>query len=325
MPARVAGGAKMERDAAHPVQPLPITTEQSQVEQGLIDRLLAIRKSYAEHIMTLAGVASGTGIRSAITAAFASIPREKFVEPPPWNLLSSAAEMPIISDDPVALYQNVLVPLGAGRGLNNGQPSLHALCMNALAPTRGESVVHVGAGTGYYTAALAMLVGETGKVDAYEIHPELARRAGANLAEFPQVEVHCRSGAEGPLPDCDVLYVNAAAPAPLAVWLDALHPGGRLLFPLEAQGDSGEMLLVTRRTDGPYPARFLCGVQFVPCIGAQNARAARALEAAFRKGNSNQVKWLYRNDQPDESCWCAGPGWWLSTASQSRVSVPLSC
>jgi protein-L-isoaspartate(D-aspartate) O-methyltransferase len=211
------------------------------------------------------------------------------------------------------LYQDVLVPLSIGQGLNNGQPSLHAMCLNALAPRKGESAVHVGAGTGYYTAVLAMLVGETGKVDAYEIEPELARQAAENLAEFPQVTVHSRSGAEGPLPSCDVLYVNAAAAEPLAVWLDALHLEGRLLFPLEPQDEAGRMLLVTRRADGSYPARFLWGVQFVSCVGAQDAHAARVLDAAFRRGSWSQVKWLYRNDQPDDSCWCAGHGWWLST------------
>ena len=34
------------------------------------------------------------------------------------------------------------------------------------------------------------------------------------------------------LPPCDVIYVSAAATAPLDNWLDALRPGGRLLFPL---------------------------------------------------------------------------------------------
>ena len=303
----------MERDGAHPIQTHPIWTEESQAEQSQGNRLQAHRRSYAEHILALAGIALGVGMGREIAAALTSIARERFVGPPPWWIVSPQGHTQAASDDPAVLYQDVLVPLGTGRGLNNGQPSLHAMCLNALAPRKGESVVHVGAGTGYYTAVLAMLAGNTGRVDAYEIEPELARQATANLAGFPQVEVHARSGAQGPLPDCDVLYVNAAAAEPLAVWLDALHPEGRLLFPLEPQGAVGEMLLVTRKPDGSYPARFLCGVHFVSCVGAQDAQAARVLEAAFRKGNWSQVRWLYRNDQPDDNCWCAGHGWWLST------------
>jgi protein-L-isoaspartate(D-aspartate) O-methyltransferase len=124
--------------------------------------------------------------------------------------------------------------------------------------------------------------------------------------------VHACSGAEGPLPGCDMIYVNAAASEPLAIWLDALRPDGRLLFPLEPEGDDGQMLLVTRKADGTHRARFLCRVKFVACAGAQNPQAARALRAAFPRGNHSQVKWLHRNGQPDESCWCAGQGWWLS-------------
>jgi protein-L-isoaspartate(D-aspartate) O-methyltransferase len=277
------------------------------------NRLQALRTSYANHIAALAGLAPGTGRAGEIAAALASIPRERFLGPPPWRIVSPAGHTLGTSDDPAALYQDVLVPLGAARGLNNGQPSLHALCLNALAPNKGESVVHVGAGTGYYTAVLAMLVGEAGRVDAYEIEPDLAERAAENLAGFPSVAVHGRSGAEAPLPACDVLYVNASAAEPLAVWLDALNPEGRLLFPLAPEDEPGQMLLVTRKTDALYAARFLCGVQFVPCAGAQDPKAARILSEAFRKGHWNQVKWLHRDDLPDDSCWCAGRGWWLST------------
>jgi protein-L-isoaspartate(D-aspartate) O-methyltransferase len=262
--------------------------------------------------MAAAGIGPGAGLGGEIAAALAAIPRERFVGPPPWKIVSSRGHLQTVSDDPAVLYQDVLFSLGAGWGLNNGQPSLHAMCLAALAPQKGEHVVQVGAGTGYYTTVLAMLVGEAGRVDAYEIEPELAERARANLREFAQVAVHCRSGAEGPLPDCDVLYVNAAATEPLAVWLDALRPDGRLLFPLAPEERSGRMLLVTRQAGEAYAARFLCPVQFVPCAGAQDGQAGRALAVAFRRGNWRKVRSLHRNDQPDESCWCAGRGWWLA-------------
>ncbi len=302
----------------HPIQPEPVQThppgpKESSARESQAARLETLRAAYAARIVALAGMDPGHGMGSRIAAALASIPRERFVEPPPWSIVSPVGHSQTISDDPAVLYQDVLVPLGAGRGLNNGQPSLHALCLAALAPQQGEHAVHVGAGTGYYTAALAMLVGETGRVDAYEIEPALARRAEENLAGFPQVGVHGRSGAEEPLPDCDVLYVNAAADQPLAVWLDALRPGGRLLFPLEALAGAGRMLLVTRQAGGAWSARLLCGVQFVACAGGRSAQASRALRAALSRDDWSQVRSLYRNDMPDGSCWCAGQGWWLST------------
>lgn len=271
------------------------------------DRILAARAAYARQVCATAGVAPG----SRIEAALAEIPRERFVGPPPWQIVSNRGRTHTTSSDPAVLYQDVLVSLGGEPGLNNGQPSLHALCLAALAVKQGERVIHVGAGTGYYTAVLANLVDATGVVDAYEIEPDLAGRAQANLAGYSQVEVHPHSGAVAPLPECDVIYVNAAAAEPLAVWLDALRPGGRLLFPLGGRDGTGEMLLVAHSREQDYSARFLCPVQFVPCIGAQDELASRALKAALRRGDPARVRRLVRNDAPDATCWLAGRGWWL--------------
>jgi protein-L-isoaspartate(D-aspartate) O-methyltransferase len=234
------------------------------------------------------------------------------VGPPPWRIFtrSGYVESP---DDPALLYQDVVVSLGGEGPFNNGQPSLHAFCIAALDPKKGERVVHVGAGTGYYTTLLAKLVGETGAVDAYEIEPGFARRASDNLAEFSYVRVHARSGAEGPLPACDVLYVNAGATEPLGVWLDALRPNGRLLFPLTPTEGAGAMLLITKKEDGTFPARFLLQTLFVPCVGARDERTAERLAEAFRNSEWTKVKSLHRKEATDESCWFSGDGWWLST------------
>lgn len=52
----------------------------------------------------------------------------------------------------------MLVSLDADKGINNGEPFLHAMWIGKVAPKPGETVTHVGAGTGYYTALLAQLV-----------------------------------------------------------------------------------------------------------------------------------------------------------------------
>jgi protein-L-isoaspartate(D-aspartate) O-methyltransferase len=273
-----------------------------------MDRIEAHRLFFAKLITANASIASG----SEIEAAFASTPREQFVGPPPWRIFTRLGyvESP---DDPGLLYQDVVVSLGGEGPFNNGQPTLHAFCLAALDLKKGERVVHVGAGTGYYTALMAKLVGETGTIDAYEVVPEFVRRAVDNLAEFPYVTVHSRSGAEGPLPACDVLYVNAGATGPLDVWLDALRPKGRLLFPMTPDEGAGAMLLITKPEDEGFAARFLLQAQFVPCVGARDEATAQRLSEAFRNSGWTKVKSLHRNDAPDESCWFAGDGWWLST------------
>src|SRR5277367_2871923 len=272
------------------------------------ERTRAHRLFFAKLVTANVGLAPG----SELEAAFASTPREEFVGPPPWRVFTRSGylESP---DDPTLLYQDVVVSLGGEGPFNNGQPTLHAHCIAALEVKRGERIVHVGAGTGYYTTILAKLVGETGTLDAYEIVPEFAQRAVSNLADFAFVTMHARSGAEAPLPACDVLYVNAGATEPMGVWLDALRTGGRLLFPMTPADGTGAMLLVTKSEDEEYAARFLMQVQFVPCIGARNETTAQRLGKAFRNGNWNKVKSLRRNEPMDESCWVAGEGWWLST------------
>jgi protein-L-isoaspartate(D-aspartate) O-methyltransferase len=275
-----------------------------------MDRMQAHRLFFADLITANAGIPQG----SELASAFASTPREQFVGPPPWKVFTALGYIGTPSDDPAILYQDVVVSLGGEGPMNNGQPTLHAFCIAALAPRKGERVVHIGAGTGYYTTLLAKLVGETGVVDAYEIEPAFAQRAVNNLADLPHVKVHLRSGAEAPLPECDVLYVNAGATHPLAVWLDALSQNGRLIVPLTPAEGLGAMLLVTKQQDASYAARFLFHAQFVPCIGARDESAAKKLTKAFRTGNWSNVKSLHRNDEPDSTCWCSGPGWWLSTS-----------
>ncbi len=274
-----------------------------------MDRIAAHRSFFANLVTAQAGIPPG----SELAIALASTPREQFVGPPPWRVFTRSGYVETLTDDPAVLYQDVVVSLGVDEPLNNGQPTLHAFCIAALAPKKGERVVHVGAGTGYYTTLLAKLVGKTGTVDAYEIEPTLAQRAKANLAAFPNVTVHHRSGAEGPLPACDVLYVNAGATEPLAVWLDALRPMGRLLFPMTPDNGVGAMLLITKQEDGRFTARFLLQAQFVPCVGARSEATAQKLSEAFQNGKWAKVKSLYRNDEVDDSCWCSGSGWWLST------------
>jgi len=268
---------------------------------------VAKRHAYAAEITRLAGVRD-----PGIEAAFASVPREDFVGFPPWRVGSGAFGSDWVSD-PERLYEDVLVGIDAGRGINNGQPSLHAQALDALGVKVGETVVQVGAGAGYYTAVLATLVGPTGRVIAYEIEPDIAERAAANLTRYAQVEVRARSGVDD-LPDADAIYVNAAATHPLRAWLDALKSGGRLVFPLQAAGSSGAMLIVTRpERGGAWPARLLAGVVFIACAGAQDSETGRKLDQAFRRGGQAGVRSLRFGGSASETDWLRGNGWALST------------
>ena len=241
-----------------------------------------------------------------VEAAFASVPREAFLGDPPWWVLISGMTK---TSDPLDLYHDLLVAIDAARGINNGQPSLHALCLDRLHLTPADHAIHIGAGTGYYTAIMAELARS---VDAYEIEPDLAARARANLAPWRNVTVHAESATGRALPAADAIYVSAGAARPDPFWLDALNDGGRLLFPLTVEERWGAMLRVERL--GPaFAARFVLDCGFIACEGGRDpARDARLTEA-LKTGDRRAVRSLTLTRPDEASLWYAGDGWYLST------------
>lgn len=255
------------------------------------------------------------GLDERLTEAFAKVARERFVGPGPWHVSTGTGYVETPSDDLCFLYTNAVVALRADRAINNGEPRLHARCLAALEIASGERIAHIGAGTGYYTAILAELTGSTGSVAAFEIDPKLASRAAINLAGSSQVTIYAQSGTEPLGAKFDVIYVNAGATRPLDAWLDALDIGGRLLFPLTPDRSiTGMMLRVMRRADETFDARFAVGpVAFIGCEGARTEEEAERLHQAFTRGDGHRVRSLHRYSTPDDTSWCAGDGWWLST------------
>lgn len=252
-----------------------------------------------------------------IEEAFRSVKREAFAGPGPWWLTRGGPQyVETPDDDPAFLYSDLLIALDRERGINIGHPASHAYWLGACDIKEAETVVQVGAGSGYYTAILAHLVGTRGRVYAYEIDEPLWARACENLKDLHHVEVRKQSGADSELPQADLIYVCAGAARPSRMWLDALRPGGRLLFPLAPEKVLGGMLLIARPDKGSaWPAKFVSRAAFIGCVGLQDDEAGRRLTAAFSK-NWNEVRSLRIDGSPDDSCWFAGDNWWLSTAEK---------
>ena len=277
------------------------------------DRLAAAKRFYAAM-----AAAAGGELRSELERAFEFIPREHFLGAGPWQALSvpTGLYLQTPTDDPIHVYQNTLFALDRGKGINNGEPCLHGQLLGALHPNRGDAVLHIGCGTGYYSAVLAQLVGPAGSVIAYEIDPELARRAAAALKPWDNVEVRANSGTAAVLPPCDAVYVNAGATRPLAAWLDALREGGRLVFPLSSSGQnrSGVSLAVIRIGQA-FASRAIGYSAFIDCGGATDADEGARVAAAFHSGALWRTRSLIRDDKPDDNAVLIGTGWWLSSAS----------
>ena len=283
------------------------------------DRSAKYRAFYAQLICAAAKTTD-----PRIEQAFRNVRRESFAGPGPWSISFGGHPYVVTpDDDPAFLYQNALLALDPARGVNIGMPGAHAYWLSGAGIREGETVLQIGTGTGYYTAILAELAGPNGRVYGYEIDERLAALARENLNGIATVELRERSGIASDLPDVDVIYVCAGAAQPATEWLAALRPGGRLVFPLAPEGVLGGMLMITRPDEGAaWPAKFLGRAQFIGCAGLQDADAGKRLAEAFAKGWES-VRSLRRADAPDDTCWFAGDGWWLSTAPASAPAVSI--
>src|SRR5262249_5690685 len=144
-----------------------------------------IRAAYAKQVLAAASV-----VDARLEEAFRATRREAFLGSGPWSIQRWLRDYVSTPDaDPVYLYTDDLVGILPERHLNNGQPSLHAHLIHQARPVSGDRVVHIGTGTGYYTAILAHLAGSSGSVIGIEFDPEVASRARACLAPFRTVSI----------------------------------------------------------------------------------------------------------------------------------------
>lgn len=244
--------------------------------------------------------------------AFEAIPREAFCPPGPWRIVFHGRPVDTPSADPAYLYQDVLVALDAAKGINNGEPSLHAAWMGAVAPEAGEAVTHVGAGTGYYTAILQMLVLPSGTVTAFEIDERLADLARRNLAPMEGVTVVNGDATAQPLPKSDVIYVNAGVAAPPVDWLDALNPGGRLILPWRPTEEIAETLLIKAEAGG-FTVTPLMRAWFIPCVGASDGVTPLKLPESPAAVRTLRSIWRTTDRTPDDTALAIYRDVWFSS------------
>ncbi|RWA60604.1 protein-L-isoaspartate O-methyltransferase [Mesorhizobium sp.] len=263
------------------------------------------RQFYARLMAAHAGSAD-----PRLEEAFATVPREAFLGPGPWTIIAGDGRVETPTADPSHIYQNVLVALDADKGINNGEPILHAMWIGKVAPKPGEVVTHIGAGTGYYTALLAKLVAP-GAVIAFELDAALAARAEENLAAFGNVTVIHGNAVASPLPPSDIVYVNAGVAAPPAAWLKALKPGGRMVFPWRPAERVALAVLVTS-TESGFACRPFMGSWFIPCVGASTTDPSAKIPDREKAARSRSI-WLISDKAPDRTATAIIGDVWFSS------------
>lgn len=270
--------------------------------------IASVRRRYAEDLCRRNHIAC-----AAIFNAFATVPRERFIGPGPWIIQHLGELWSTENADPREVYHDALIVLDEGKHLNNGQPSLWAYHLDLLDVQPGDHVLHLGCGTGYYTAILAELTGRHGTVTAIEIDEGLAARARVALETWTQVTVVHGDGALGPFAPVDAVVVSAGATHPLPAWITAVKKQGKLLFPLTSTRGPGTMAHLTRSSAGWFRATLVNSVSFVDFLGARDAAISSQLAVALARDGGAAVRSLRCDPHgPECTCWLHGNGWCFS-------------
>lgn len=183
-----------------------------------------------------------------ILAVMREIPRHCFI-PPPYDR---------------AAYDDGPLPIGNGQTIS--QPYIVALMTELLRPSSGDTVLEVGAGSGYQAAVLSRLVR---RVISIERIADVARLAKNNLTMlgFANAEVIVGDGTGGypAAAPYDGIMVTAGTPSVPPPLIAQMAEGGRLVAPV-GSSDVQELVRLEKHR-GSVTTDFFGGVRFVPLIG----------------------------------------------------------
>jgi len=201
-------------------------------------------------ILVLSLMREGRIKTAEVEKAFLEVPREDFVP-----------EM-------VKKYAYVDSPLEIGNGQTISAPHMVAIMCEALDIKEGQSVLEIGAGSGYHAAIVSKIVGEKGHIYTVERFPSLAERAKKNLknAGIKNVRVEIGDGSEG-LPQYapyDRIYVTCAAPEIPKPLVEQLKDLGKMLVPVGRLICNLELI---EKIGNKVTSEYICGCSFVPLIG----------------------------------------------------------
>ena len=182
-----------------------------------------------------------------ILETLAAVPRERFVP----------------DDYRAVAFADAPIPIGHGQWML--PPALEGRILQALAPVRGERVLEVGTGTGFFAACLAHL---TGSVDSIEIHADLAAGA-ARAIEAAGISRVSIETADALGRDYDgsyqVVAVTGSLPEPDRRLERALAVGGRM-FVVIGSGPAMEARLVTRTGEDSWLSEALFETRIEPLV-----------------------------------------------------------
>jgi protein-L-isoaspartate(D-aspartate) O-methyltransferase len=193
-----------------------------------------------------------------ILDAFRAVPREAFIGDEYAHLAYGDHPLPIEAKQTIS------------------QPYIVALMIQAAAIKPGDTVLEVGAGSGYAAAVISRIAGKVIGIERQHELVEVARDRLQRLG-YDNVEIVEGDGTKG-CPDAapfDAILAAASGSHVPEALIAQLAPGGRLVMPIGEPGGVQELVKVTKQDDGILQQENLGGVRFVPLIGEEGWSDAR--------------------------------------------------
>jgi protein-L-isoaspartate(D-aspartate) O-methyltransferase len=183
-----------------------------------------------------------------VLEAMEEIPRHFFI-PPPYDR---------------AAYDDNPLPIGNGQTIS--QPYIVALMTELLHPKPTDSMLEIGAGSGYQAAILSRLVRQLTTIERISHIASLAR-ANLNALGITNVTVIEGDGTLGYPENAPYqgIIITAATPEIPKPLIEQLDEGGSLVAPVGDQ-DLQELVAI-RKIHGSLIREYHGGVRFVPLIG----------------------------------------------------------
>lgn len=203
----------------------------------------ALRKKMVEEQLIPRGIND-----KKVLEAFQKVPRHNFV---PKRYLDSA-------------YGDF--PLSIGEGQTISQPYMVALMTECLGLSGGETILEIGAGSGYQAAILAELASRVYTVERVVSLAEKARTCLKNL-DYKNIQIEIGDGTRGwpEFAPYEGIVVTAAAPDIPKPLIEQLRIKGKLVIPIG--GSFNQMLTVITKHKDRIETKQICGCVFVPLLG----------------------------------------------------------
>ena len=156
--------------------------------------------------------------------------------------------------DELRAYDDAPLPLDDEGLATVSAPHMYLLSMRLLELGPGDTLVELGAGSGYGAALASTIVGPEGHVTTIEISEHLAARAKALLADRANVTVHAADAVRsttlwGQPRRVSCTFAVEQIPDD---WIAALPRGGILVAPVGPSARDQRLVRIVRTPDGAH-------------------------------------------------------------------------